>query len=82
MNKTILYFSAPWCGPCKTLGPIMDKLSGLFNIRKINCDVDTEIAAKYSVRSVPTLILLEGNKEINRVTGAQSEEQVKSFYRG
>ena len=82
MNKTILYFSAPWCGPCKTLGPIMDKLSGLFNIRKINCDVDTEMAAKYSVRSVPTLILLEGNKEINRVTGAQSEEQVKSFYRG
>jgi thioredoxin-like negative regulator of GroEL len=82
MNKTILYFSAPWCGPCKTLGPIMDKLSGLFNIRKINCDVDTEMAAKYSVRSVPTLILLEGNKEINRVTGAQSEEQVKSFYHG
>jgi putative thioredoxin len=82
MNKTILYFSAPWCGPCKTLGPTMDKLSGLFNIRKINCDVDTEMAAKYSVRSVPTLVLLDGDKEINRVTGVQSEEQVKSFYRG
>ena len=60
----------------------MDKLSGLFNIRKINCDVETEMSAKYSVRSVPTLILLDGNKEINRVTGIQSEEQVKSFYRG
>jgi thioredoxin-like negative regulator of GroEL len=60
----------------------MDKLSGLFNIRKINCDVDTEMAAKYSVRSVPTLILLDGDKEINRITGVQSEEQIKAFYRG
>jgi thioredoxin-like negative regulator of GroEL len=40
------------------------------------------MAAKYSVRSVPTLVLLDGDKEINRVTGVQSEEQVKSFYRG
>lgn len=82
MNKTILYFSAPWCGPCKTLGPRMDKLSGLFNIRKINCDVDTEMAAKYSVRSVPTLILLDGDREVKRVTGVQSEEQIKAFYHG
>jgi thioredoxin-like negative regulator of GroEL len=57
----------------------MDKLSGLFNIRKINCDVDTEMAAKYSVRSVPTLILLDGDKEINRITGVQSEEQIKAL---
>jgi thioredoxin 1 len=82
MNKTILYFSAPWCGPCKVLGPRMDNLSGLFDIRKINCDVDTEMAAKYSVRSIPTLVLLEGDKEVRRITGVQSEEQVKAFYHG
>ena len=53
MSK-IYYFSADWCGPCKQLGPTMEK-SGL-PFQKINVDSDTKISTKYGIRSVPTLI--------------------------
>ncbi len=53
MNK-IYYFSAPWCGPCKMLGPVMDK-SGL-PFQKINVDNDSTLSAKYGIRNVFTLV--------------------------
>ena len=56
MNKGILYFSAPWCGPCQQLTPIIDSLSKDINIRKINVDYDTDLSQRYNVKSVPTLI--------------------------
>ena len=47
--KTMLYFSAPWCGPCKTLAPIVNELSSQINVRKINVDNDTELASKFGI---------------------------------
>ena len=80
--KQILYFSAPWCGPCKQLGPVMESLSGQINYRKINVDNDTELSTKYGVRNIPTLVLLENGEAINRTTGLQSKQQILDFYNG
>ena len=80
--KEILYFSAPWCGPCKQLGPIMESLSGQINYRKINVDNDTELSVKYGVRNIPTLVLLENGEAVNRTTGLQSKQQILNFYNG
>ena len=80
--KQILYFSAPWCGPCKMLGPIMESLSGQINYRKINVDNDTELSTKYGVRNIPTLVLLENGEAVNRTTGLQSKQQILDFYNG
>ena len=80
--KQILYFSAPWCGPCKQLGPVMESLSGQVNFRKINVDNDTELSTKYGVRNIPTLVLLENGEAVNRTTGLQSKQQILDFYNG
>lgn len=69
-------FSAAWCGPCKVLAPIMENVKSKFNnIKFENIDVDSqfEIASKYSIRSVPTVIVEKDGKEIGRFTGVQSE---------
>ena len=80
--KQILYFSAPWCGPCKQLGPVMESLSGQINYRKINVDNDTELSTKYGVRNIPTLVVLDNGEAVNRTTGLQSKQQILDFYNG
>ncbi len=80
--KEILYFSAPWCRPCRQLSPTMESLSGQINYIKIDVDSDTELSTKYGVRNIPTLILLENGEVKNRVTGVQSEQQIINFYNG
>ena len=61
MKKTILYFSASWCQPCRTLGPIMDSVADQVAWRKIDVDNDTELSVKYGVRNIPTLVLVDEN---------------------
>jgi len=80
MNK-IYYFSANWCQPCKALGPTMER-SGL-PFQKINIDNDTELSAKYGVRSVPTLIKVDANgNEISRLVGNNPLDKIQSWYNG
>ena len=81
--KKIIYFSAPWCGPCKVLGPTMEKLSSELPITKVNVDEDTNTSVKYGIRNVPTLVLVDqSGKELNRLVSNVSEQQVKQFYNG
>ena len=82
--KEILYFSAAWCGPCKQLSPVMERLKseGKINYKKINVDTDTLLSPKYGVRNIPTLILLNNGNEINRLVGAQPEQSILNFYNG
>ena len=80
--KKILYFSAPWCGPCKQFGPIMDRISqtGIL-VEKVNVDNVPAVAAAYNVRSVPTVIIVDrSGNETGRSGGMLSESQVRQLF--
>ena len=69
-------FYAEWCGPCKALTPILENIKPKFsNVKFENIDVDAqfEIASKYAIRSVPTIIIEKDGKEVERFAGVQSE---------
>jgi thioredoxin 1 len=69
-------FYAEWCGPCKVLSPLMENVKTKFtNVKFENVDIDSqfEIAQKYFVRSVPTVIIEKNGKEVERFVGVQSE---------
>jgi len=81
--KKILYFSAPWCGPCRMLGPTMNSVADQVNFTKINVDEDTNTSVKYGIRNVPTLVLVDqSGKELNRLVGNVSKQQIIDFYNG
>jgi thioredoxin 1 len=78
--KQILYFTASWCGPCRTLGPIMESLNGQINYRKLDVDNEQDLAVKYKIRSVPTLVLIENGVEKNRLVGVHQAPEILKFY--
>ena len=78
--KQILYFTASWCGPCRTLGPIMESLNGQINYRKLDVDNEQDLAVKYKIRSVPTLVLIENGVEKNRLVGVHQAPEILNFY--
>jgi thioredoxin-like negative regulator of GroEL len=75
--KTMKYFSATWCGPCKAFKPIMNEIANEgYSVEFIDVDQSQELAAKYGVRSVPTTIIEEGGVEVNRFVGSIPKQQV------
>lgn len=75
----VLYFTAPWCAPCKMFKPIVETVSGEsgVNINYINVDYDASHAERYSVTSVPTLIILDGQGQVAyRNSGVMSKDQL------
>lgn len=74
----LVYFSAPWCVPCRWFGPVMDEITKL-PVLKVDVDQDPDLAMQYSVFSVPTVILIDGPREIARFTGARSLDYVNEF---
>jgi putative thioredoxin len=76
-------FWAPWCGPCKTIGPMLEKLEvdygGRFKLVKINSDDEQQIAAAFGIRSIPTCILLINGQPVDGFMGALPESQLKAF---
>ena len=81
--KTILYFTASWCGPCKSLAPRMEALSGQINYRKIDVDGNQDLSMKYGVRNVPTLVKVDGNgNEVSRLVGNNPLDKIQNWYNG
>ncbi|MEG1769431.1 MAG: tetratricopeptide repeat protein, partial [Comamonas sp.] len=76
-------FWAPWCGPCKTLGPLLDQLevdyAGRFKLVKIDSDQEQQLAGMFGIRSVPTCVLMMGGRPVDGFMGAQSEGQLRAF---
>jgi thioredoxin len=69
-------FEATWCGPCKALKPIFENVASKYNdvnFSYVDVDEQFELASKYSVRSVPTVIIEKDGKEVQRFSGVQSE---------
>ena len=77
--KQLFYFTAPWCGPCQALGPVMDRVGQKIGVQKINIDYEMDRARGANVMSVPTVILVENGQEVRRFVGAKSYEQVMQF---
>ena len=78
----ILYFTADWCNPCKKTKPIVEELNREQIMAKFFIvDVDSEIdmTQDFEVRSIPTFVVMKDNKEIHRVTGAQTRQQLEEL---
>jgi thioredoxin 2 len=72
---------APWCGPCRSLSPVLDELardySGKVTIAKLNIDENPATAAKFQIRSVPTMLLFNGGREVDRLVGAMPRARIE-----
>ena len=82
--KSILYFTAEWCNPCKKTKPIVEQLNTEQIMAKffiIDVDSDIERTKDFEIRSVPTFVVMKDNKEIHRVTGAQTRQQLEELIR-
>ena len=78
--KTVFYFTADWCPPCKKVKPIVEdmKKEG-FEFQMINADYEQLLVKRFEIKSIPTFILMENGKEINRISGAQTRESLVKF---
>jgi|TARA_R110002051_G_scaffold139333_5_gene212048 thioredoxin 1 len=75
--KTMKYFSATWCGPCKVFKPVMNEIAGEgHSVQFIDIDQQQDIAAKYNVRSIPTVVIEENGVEVDRFVGGQPKHSV------
>ena len=76
-------FWAEWCGPCRMVGPIVEQLAqslnGKVKVSKLNVDQNQEIAMKYNVQSIPSLILFKNGDEVARTVGLSPKEKYEKF---
>jgi len=71
-------FWAPWCGPCRMIAPVIEELADEFDgkakICKVNTDEEQDIAVKFGIRSIPTLIFIKNGEIVDQIVGAQSKQ--------
>ncbi len=82
--KEVIKFESKWCGPCKTIQPLMDKLAVKYDnitFGKIDVEVDAENTTRFKVRSVPTIVFLNDGQLVNQIVGNVAEETLRDAVR-
>lgn len=79
----VIDFWAPWCGPCKTMGPLFETVSKEFENQakfvKINVDNSHTVSAKFSIRAIPTIVLFKSGEPIDTLVGMQSKAKIAAW---
>ena len=79
----IVDFWAPWCGPCKMMGPNFEKAAKKYPLKTLFCKVNTEneesLGARFGIRSIPTLLIFKDAKEVHRISGALDENNLNNL---
>ena len=81
-GKVLVDFWAPWCGPCKMLSPVLEKLSKTrtdVKFTKVNVDEEVPLAMKYKVSAIPTVLLFDSGEMIDKFVGFRDESAVEEF---
>jgi thioredoxin 2 len=81
----LIDFWAPWCGPCKQFAPVFSQMAGAWANRvrfaKVNTEAEQALAARHGIRSIPTLAIFKGGREVDRVSGALPAQQLEAWLR-
>lgn len=82
-RPVLVDFWAPWCGPCRTLMPLLDRIAddygGRFALAKVNTDEEPEVATQFGIRSIPTVILFDGGRAVEQFVGVQPESAIRAL---
>ena len=79
--KRFLYFSAPWCRPCRQLGPTMDQVALNYPVRKINIDENPLLAQQYKIKNIPTVLVIDDDGDVlSSKTGAYPAQTYIDMY--